>query len=324
MTTPRIYIPQELPPASNIVLDAAASHRLLNVLRLKRGAAVLLFNGKGGEVEAHFIDVQERCAVMELGDWHAGVAESSLFTHLGQAIARGDKMDFIVQKAVELGINVIAPLLTDHSNIKLDPKRAQERVQHWQKIAIHASEQCGRCQIAQILPPQPLTAWVASLEDRSKLKIAEENEMLKIMLEPPDDFGPFTAKPANQASPFAFSFPALILKENKFSWLAPIDPSSLVFQRGGEERATGVYTEVHDCRERRCQQSWKPKCEGYIPKPSRITLAVGAEGGFSAQEKKFLLDHNFISRQLGPRILRTETAALVALSILQACCGDIT
>lgn len=269
MTTPRIYVTQDLPPASTIVLDATSSHHLLNVLRLQKGEGVLLFNGKGGEVLSHLIEVKQKCAVMELGNWQSGIPESPLFTYLGQGVARGEKMDFIIQKAVELGVNVIAPLITDHGNVKLDPKRAEERLAHWQKIAVHASEQCGRCKIAQILPIRTLSAWVSMLQKDNEFTAANDEGILKLILEPPI-----------VSSPSAVSFE----KQN---------------------------------------YSFPPACSYQNKNTKKIIFTAGSEGGFSLREKTILFEHHFSPCLLGPRILRAETAALVALSIFQARWGDI-
>lgn len=268
MTIPRIYVAQDLPPASIVTLDAAASHHLLNVLRLQKGAEVLLFNDKGGEVVSHFVEVKQHLAVMQLEFWQGGIPESPLFTYLGQGVARGEKMDFIIQKAVELGINIIAPLITDHSNAKFDSKRAQERLAHWQKIAVHASEQSGRCKLAQVLPIQSLSAWVSALGQNSESTKDQDGE-LKLTLEPPIATASIAASSVKPH--YAFS----------------------------------------------------PECSYQNKKPKNIIFAAGSEGGFSLREKKTLFENHFSPCLLGPRILRTETAALVALSIFQARWGDI-
>ncbi len=161
MGTPRIYQPSPLAVNQLQLLSIAASHHVLHVLRLRVGDPLLVFNGEGGEFCATLHAIVNKKQIQVVLQQHVPrEAESPLLVHLGQAVARGQKMDFIVQKAVELGVQSITPLLTERSGVKLSAERWQQRMAHWQQVAISASEQCGRNRLLQIAPPQSLTTWL--------------------------------------------------------------------------------------------------------------------------------------------------------------------
>jgi 16S rRNA (uracil1498-N3)-methyltransferase len=162
---------------------------------------------------------------------------------LAQGISRGEKMDYTIQKAVELGVTKIIPLITERCNVRLDEERSQKRLQHWEKIIISATEQCGRNQIPEILPPQSLTHW---------------------------------------------------LKNRVADYFFVLSPT-----------ATQKLSEMS------------------IPKTARIALLIGPEGGLSDQEIDYLTQQQFIPISLGPRILRTETAAIAAITAFQCYFGDL-
>lgn len=239
---PRIYLAQPLTTNSSITLPQDIAHRLQHVLRLGCDDELVVFNGEGGEFQAKIATINKKQINVDILEWQAGIAESPLIIHLGQGIARGEKMDFIIQKAVELGANFITPLFTEFCNVKLEGERLQQRLQHWQKVAVHACEQSGRCHVPRILPAQAFSQWMDTITD-----------YLRIILSP--------------------------------------------------EAESGLY-------------------KISVTHTQKIALLVGSEGGISSNETAAAIAQGFYACRLGPRILRTETAALVALSILQAKFGD--
>ena len=159
MRTIRIHAPVDLSPDSEVTLDARASHRLCRVLRRRSGDPVILFNGDGREARAALLAVDARACRARIETVVAVDRESPLETHLVQAVAKGDKMDWVVQKAVELGVSAIHPVLTEHADVRLDAARAEKRQARWQEIAIGACEQCGRARVPPVHRPVALSDW---------------------------------------------------------------------------------------------------------------------------------------------------------------------
>lgn len=239
---PRIYYPHPLSASTLITLDEPVSRHLLTVLRLHPGASLQLFSGDGGAYEAQLQAIQKKRAVIAVGAWVNAEVESPLAIHLAQAISRGERMDFTVQKSVELGVTQITPLLTARCGVHLNEERSQNRVRHWRSIAISASQQSGRCHVPDINPPCDFSDFLTTADG------------LKFICTP-------------------------------------------------------------------CKYS-KPLPDR-VPPVSRISLLIGPEGGFSAAETAQAEQMGFYPLQLGPRILRTETAAIVAITFLQSRWGDI-
>lgn len=238
----RIYQTSSLIVNATLMLDQPSSHHLLQVLRLKSGDMITVFNGNGGEYQAEIIAIEKKRAIIKVKKFIDIDRESPLRIHLGQGIARGEKMDFIIQKAVELGVTKITPLFTEFSNVKLAGERLQKRVEHWQAVAISACEQSGRNRIPEIVAPISLPNWLSQCQ-----------ENLKLVLDPDA-----TAHLSN---------------------------------------LSGTYT--------------------------NIALLIGAEGGLSKEEIALAKQYDFQFLQLGPRILRTETAGLAIISALQSRWGDL-
>ncbi|MDR1057505.1 MAG: 16S rRNA (uracil(1498)-N(3))-methyltransferase [Coxiellaceae bacterium] len=211
-------------------------------MRLRTNSPLVLFNGTGGEYQATLIDIVKHHAVVSIDEFTVRYNESSLSIHLGQGISRGEKMDFTIKKAVELGVSTITPLFTEYYNIKLIGNRLKKRLTHWQNISISAAEQSGRCCVPKVLLCQGLTSWC---NDRT------------------------------------------------YGLQLVLDPSS-----------TNKLGDIKD-------------------RPSYITVLVGPKGGLSNNEVTYVKQNHFLPISLGPRILRTETAAMVAISILQAKWGDL-
>lgn len=242
MTLPRIFISTKLEIKQKIVLDVAASRHILQVLRLQLNDQLLIFNNTGGEFKAHLIALDKQKAVVSLEEFIVRNNESPLTIALGQGISRGEKMDFTVQKAVELGVSTITPLFTSYCQVKLDDNRLEKKLHHWQGIAISAAEQSGRCYVPQILSSQTLIKWCSNVPSG-----------LRLIFDP---------------------------------------------------KATN-------------------KLSGIKERPHNITILVGPEGGWSDEEIATAEQNHFLPITLGPRVLRTETSALTAISILQALWGDL-
>ncbi|HKZ11211.1 MAG TPA: 16S rRNA (uracil(1498)-N(3))-methyltransferase [Rhodanobacteraceae bacterium] len=246
MRSIRLFADTPLEPGVAVALPAKAAAHALRVLRLKSGDAVVLFNGDGHEYPARLVSAGARELRAEVTLRESPVRESPLQVTLIQALARGEKMDWIVQKATELGIARIVPATTERSEVKLDAARGEKRLEHWRAIAIAACEQCGRNVLPVIEPPVELSTW---------LKTTDAMEAgSRWMLHP------------------------------------------------------GSATRVRDL-------STMP--------PAALALAVGPEGGFGESDVAAMRAHDFRELALGPRILRTETAGVVAIAALQAILGDL-
>lgn len=214
------------------------------VLRLKVGDQFALFNGDGYDYVAKVIELSKHKTSVEIVDRYEVNHESPLKITLAQGLAAGDKMDWIIQKAVELGIQSIQPLLTERSIVKLDRERADKKLEHWRTVAISACEQTGRSIIPDILSPIHLVQWLSNQNQTAN--------SLKLILTP--------AKAQNI---------------------------------------------------------------NHLEKPSSpVVFMVGPEGGFSEKEMNLALSSSFVPVNFGKRVLRTETASVVALSIMQNLWGD--
>ena len=231
---PRVYLDTPLERPGEVSLDEAPAHHLARVLRLREGDALTVFNGRGGEWEAQFIGKRR----VRLVAFDAVERESPLRITLLQGVSSGDRMDYTVQKAVELGVVAIQPLLTKKGVVRLEGIRASARVDHWKRIAIAACEQCGRNRVPEVLP----------LVDFHQYR--------------PDSAG-----------------------------------ARLLLSAQGKS-----------IRE--------------IKMESGATIAAGPEAGFAPEEQAALERVGFVKASLGPRVLRTETAALAALAALNALRGD--
>ena len=235
---PRLFAGAELRTGAKLELAEQAAHHAARVLRLREGDPVILFDGRGGEYEARLSLPRHGPVVAEVGAKREVERESPLQVTLVQAVSTGEKMDYTIQKAVELGAVAIQPVLAGRSVVRLEGDRATKRQAHWQRVAIAACEQCGRNRIPPVAEPVPLERY-----------------------RPPAPGAKILLSPAGTAS----------LRE---------------FAQGP------------------------------------ITLAAGPEAGFSDEEEALLGRAGFVAVRLGPRVLRTETAALAALAALNALRGD--
>jgi len=173
MRIPRVYVPQPLHPGREIELPLQAGEHLVRVLRLERGHPLRLFNGDGDEYAGEIASLAKRGVTARVLDAHdAPALESPLRITLAQGIARGEKMDWILQKATELGVARIVPLVTDRTEVKLDAERAERRLAHWHAVLGSACEQCGRNSLPQLDEPQRLADWAAQPAADGELRLA--------------------------------------------------------------------------------------------------------------------------------------------------------
>lgn len=172
MRTIRSHIDAELTEGLNLALPDSAATHLLRVLRLGEGDEVLLFNGDGCDYRARIHSVNKRSAEVRIEARIEVDRESPLRVTLAQALARGEKMDWVLQKATELGVSRVAPVVTERTEVKLDAERADRRMQHWRGVVASACEQCGRARLPQIEEPRALGDFLATTKAEGHLILA--------------------------------------------------------------------------------------------------------------------------------------------------------
>jgi 16S rRNA (uracil1498-N3)-methyltransferase len=240
----RIFQAGPLAAGTVIALDAAASQHIARALRMRAGEPLTLFDGLGGEHAAR-IEALGKSVQVRILDRIAQERESPVCLTLVQALVAADKMDWVIQKAVELGASALQPVACERSVVRLEASREARRHAHWQRVALAACEQCGRNRVPQVLP---VRAWR--------------------------------------------------------EWCALPDPGTrYVLSPGAAMSLTGAL--------RQC------------PVREALALAVGPEGGFTQSELALAMAHGVHAAGLGPRVLRTETAGLAALAIVQSALGDL-
>lgn len=241
MRIPRIYTAQALAPGISTALEAGPSQHIARALRMQAGDALVLFDGTGGDFQAELLQVGKKEVVVRLGERREQKTESPLAMHLGIAVSRGDRMDWVVQKATELGVTNLSPLFTERTEVKLTGERADKKLRHWRQIAVSACEQCGRDRLPVISGLSSLEQWLGNTRAEQKL---------------------------------------------------------VLHHRAAAEQSA-------------------------VPTPRSVALLVGPEGGLSEAEIATAESAGYRSMSLGPRVLRTETAPLAALAILQSRWGDM-
>jgi 16S rRNA (uracil1498-N3)-methyltransferase len=157
---PRFYCPQPLAEGCLVDLPEAVAHHL-HVVRMQAGDELVLFNGDGGQYRARLVELGKRRATASIGAFESREAELPCALTLAQALPEGTKMDWIVEKAVELGVSRVQPLAAQRSVVRLSGERADKRRAHWQSVAVAASEQCGRNRLAQVEPVLEFERWLA-------------------------------------------------------------------------------------------------------------------------------------------------------------------
>ena len=247
MRIPRIYQDTFLSVGDTISLDAQATVHISRVLRLRSHDPVIVFNGRGGEFHGRILSQEKRSTVIALESFDDRSAESQISITLAQGISRGERMDYTVQKAVELGVTQITPIMTERTSVNLDHERQQRRREHWQAVVQSACEQCGRNTVPIVTEIQTYASFLS---------------------------------PARQADSALMC--KLVLYHKAESTLAAVSPESNTFE-----------------------------------------LLIGPEGGLSESEIQAAQHAGYLLVRLGPRVMRTETAAMVALAILQSQWGDL-
>ena len=243
----RFYHPDALEINQNIYLDDLVAHHALQVMRVKVKDRFCIFNGDGFNYKVEVISIEKKKLKINIISKAENHSESETKITLIQSLSTNEKMDWIIQKATELGVNQIVPIYSTRSIIKLDSTRADKKLMHWQQVLISACEQSGRSRIPQIYKP---TTFLQALEQP---KFNEKT--LKLILTPNG--------------------------QNSLGNLGPLNKKEII-------------------------------------------LLIGPEGGFSEEELKLANDCKFTSLKLGPRTLRTETAPLSIISIIQFKYGDLS
>ena len=188
MNSPRFYCREALSPGGHVELPEPVARHAVRVLRLPPGAPMVLFDGRGGEYPAHIERIERDRVFAVLGSWCEIERESPLSITLVQALQAGDKMDFTIQKAVELGVRDIVPVESRRSVIRLAGERAGKRVAHWQGVAASACEQCGRNQVPLVAPLEKLENWLAR----------PANGVLRLMLAPDAEVSLASIRPVGE------------------------------------------------------------------------------------------------------------------------------
>lgn len=168
MRIPRLFTPQALSENTSLALNEEVSHYLKNVLRMKPERELILFNGHGGEYQAVLESVSKKTVVVRVGEYREVNTESPLKVELGVCLIKNDPMDWLIQKAVELGVGSLSPLMSEFTDVKLSSERMEKKQQHWQQVAIHAAEQCGRVQVPLLNPVQDIEAWLKAVNADKK------------------------------------------------------------------------------------------------------------------------------------------------------------
>jgi 16S rRNA (uracil1498-N3)-methyltransferase len=160
MRIPRIFYAGDLISGQTVILDRNASQHVCRVLRLEAGAQLLLFNGNGMSAEATLTTASPKAASIHIVNQTQEATESDLYIHLGLGISKGDRMDYAIQKAVELGVNEITPVITERTIVRLDEKKQSKKLEHWQGIIVSACEQCGRSILPLLNPVCRVDRWI--------------------------------------------------------------------------------------------------------------------------------------------------------------------
>ncbi len=195
MPTPRFYLDQPLAPGARFSLPPAAARHAARSLRLAPGAEIVLFDGRGGEYAARIERIQKDAVAVSVTGYEPVERESTLRVHLAQGISGGERMDYTLQKAVELGVDAIQPIAARRSVVKLDGERADRRVAHWQGVVASACEQCGRNRVPPVAPPLALADWLGRRPAGRLLFLSPLAERRLAELPPPDGADTLVAGP---------------------------------------------------------------------------------------------------------------------------------
>jgi len=240
MRIPRIYTEHALASNTIVVLEESASHHLSKVLRMQVGRELIVFNGAGGEYSATISEITKKTVQISVGEHTSDNRESPLQLELAIGISRGERFEWVLQKATELGVTKITPLITERTEVKVSGDRQEKMHERWQQILTSACEQCQRNILPQLHAPVSIDEWLKTVDSEARFVLHHRD---------------------NQG--------------------LPADK-----------------------------------------KPQSVTLLIGPEGGLSEREIEVALAQHFFALTLGPRVLRTETAPVAAISLVQYLLGD--
>ncbi len=243
MRLTRVYVPGPLTAGARHAIEGDAANHIARVLRLRPGDPLALFDGQGGEHTARIEEFRKTTVIVAVGEREPADRESPLSLTLAQGVSRGERMDWVVQKATELGVTRIVPVLTERTVVRLDSKQSARKLQHWQGIAVASCEQSGRNKLPHVVAPLGLHDFLREVDVTTT----------RVLLSP-----------------------------------------------AGTQR-------IND-----------------LKAPARkIIVLIGPEGGLTDTEQHSAVGAGFIAVRMGPRVLRTETAAIAALTLLQHHFGDL-
>lgn len=243
MRLTRVHVPGPLAVGRTCAVEGDAATHIARVLRLSMGDALILFDGEGGEYAARIEAIRKGAVAVAVLERHAAERESPLSLTLAQGISRGERMDWVVQKATELGVSRLVPVLSERSVVRLDPRQVQSKQRHWQAVAVAACEQSGRDRIPPVAAPATLTQFLHGLPPGGTRLL-----------------------------------------------LSPEGSAAL---------------------------------ENLSPPAGDLIVLIGPEGGLTEEEQRAARRQGFTALRLGPRVLRTETAAVAVLALLQHRFGDL-
>ncbi len=241
MRNPRIYTQQSLAVNQQLELTDSAANHVGRVLRMRPEELLILFNGEGKSYQGRIIDIGKKAVSVLLESEIESVTSSPLSLHLGQTLSRGERMDYAIQKATEMGVREITPLFSERCEVKLKTDRLEKRLKHWEQVAISACEQCRLNRVPVIHSPMSVEDWVKRQQSELKFVLHHRTEK---------------------------------------------------------------------------------KLEGFA-KPQSVSLLIGPEGGLTADEITMAERQGFNPLTLGPRVLRTETAPIAGITLMQYLWGDI-
>lgn len=269
--------PNSLQVGSTLPLTEDIFHHWCKVLRASVGEQALFFDGQGGEYTVTLTDITKKQALVSINDFNPINRDLPFIVNIALVMSRGERMDYAIQKATELGVSSIQLLTSQHGEVRLKADQTDKKLAHWQQIAVSACEQCGLNIVPNLLAPKAFSDWIGE-----PAGVPTSSNVTKLILAvPPDDSGVVT--PCNQ------------IEGNDIEH-KDIEPSTPYIPYANP--LPHITNQFRQCT---LAQFW---------------LLIGAEGGFSAQEITQAIERGFMPWQIGERVLRTETAPVVALSSL--------
>ena len=269
--------PNSLQVGSTLPLTEDIFHHWCKVLRASVGEQALFFDGQGGEYTVTLTDITKKQALVTINDFNPINRALPFTVNIALVMSRGERMDYAIQKATELGVSSIQLLTSQHGEVRLKADQAAKKLAHWQQVAVSACEQCGLNIVPNLLAPKAVSDWI----DEPAGVPTSSNVTKLILAVPPDDSGVVT--PCNQIE-------GDDIGHNDIEPITPYTPYSNPLPH--------ITNQFRQCS---LAQFW---------------LLIGAEGGFAEQEITQAIERGFMPWQIGERVLRTETAPVVALSSL--------